>query len=129
LQTSCLTETFFPQALERAQYLDDYLKREGNPLGPLHGLPISIKDSFCVEGIQSTVGFVALLEDEPAKHNSALLQMLLHLGAVLYVKTNIPQTMMVNISGSYQESKLTISRPQTRRIISSAAPSTPTRQP
>ncbi|CRL26866.1 Amidase [Penicillium camemberti] len=91
---SCLTETFFPQALERARYLDEYLQREGKPVGPLHGLPISIKDSFCVEGVQSTIGYVAFLENEPAKTNSALVKMLLELGAVLYVKTNIPQTLM-----------------------------------
>ncbi|KAJ5503403.1 Amidase [Penicillium fimorum] len=91
---SCLTETFFPQALERAKYLDDYLQREGKPIGPLHGLPISIKDSFCVEGVQSTIGYVEFLKNEPAKTNSALVKMLLQLGAVLYVKTNIPQTMM-----------------------------------
>ncbi|KAI3107295.1 hypothetical protein CBS147333_6364 [Penicillium roqueforti] len=92
--TSCLTETFFPEALERAKYLDQYLQREGKPVGALHGLPISIKDSFCVEGVQSTIGYVAFLENEPAKTNSALVEMLLQLGAVLYVKTNIPQTMM-----------------------------------
>jgi amidase len=50
------------------------------------------------------------LKDEPSKTNSALVKMLLKLGAVLYVKTNIPQTMMVSlhcISG-------TPSNPQTR---------------
>ncbi|OQE87188.1 hypothetical protein PENNAL_c0020G11870 [Penicillium nalgiovense] len=91
---SCLTETFFPQALDRAKYLDEYLQREGKPIGPLHGLPISIKDSFCVEGVQTTIGYVTFLENEPPKTNSALVNMLLQLGAVLYVKTNIPQTMM-----------------------------------
>ncbi|KAJ5308928.1 hypothetical protein PENANT_c013G06980 [Penicillium antarcticum] len=91
---SCLTETFFPEALQRAKYLDEYLQREGKPFGPLHGLPISLKDSFCVEGTQATVGYVALLKVEPCKTNSALVKMLLKLGAVLYVKTNIPQTMM-----------------------------------
>ncbi|KAI9925651.1 hypothetical protein ASPWEDRAFT_113022 [Aspergillus wentii DTO 134E9] len=96
--TSCLTEHFFPRALERAQYLDGYLQREGKPLGPLHGLPISIKDSFCLEGVQTTVGYVSFLEHPPAKSNSALVDMLLDLGAVLYVKTNIPQTMMTGDS-------------------------------
>lgn len=64
-------------------------------MGPLHGLPVSIKDSFCVKGLQSTVGYVEFLKHESAKTNSALVEMLLALGAVLYVKTNIPQTMMV----------------------------------
>jgi amidase len=92
-----LTEHFFDRALERAKYLDNYLKQNGKPIGPLHGLPISIKDSFCLEGVQSTIGYVSFLEDPPASANSALVDMLLNLGAVLYVKTNIPQTMMVRI--------------------------------
>ncbi|OOQ84839.1 general amidase-B [Penicillium brasilianum] len=96
--TSCLTETFFSEGLERARFLDEYLQREGKPIGPLHGLPISLKDSFCVKGLQSTVGYVACLNDPPATTNSALVTMLLELGAVLYVKTNIPQTMMTGDS-------------------------------
>lgn len=62
--------------------------------------------------MQSTIGYVAFLENEPAKTNSALVKMLLELGAVLYVKTNIPQTLMVKIpnsSGCAQNLKLTIS--------------------
>ncbi|GAB1216663.1 hypothetical protein ATERTT37_005881 [Aspergillus terreus] len=92
--TSCLTEHFFDRALERARYLDDYLKREKKVVGPLHGLPISVKDSFCLEGIQTTIGYVSFLKNPPATSNSALVNMLLDMGAVLYVKTNIPQTMM-----------------------------------
>ncbi|EEA23642.1 hypothetical protein EYB25_006364 [Talaromyces marneffei] len=96
--TACLTEQFFSRALDRAKYLDEYLKREGKPLGPLHGLPISLKDSFCLEGVQSTVGYVSFLKHPPATSNSPLVEMLLDLGAVLYVKTNIPQTMMTGDS-------------------------------
>ncbi|KAK2602278.1 hypothetical protein N8I77_008826 [Diaporthe amygdali] len=47
--TSCLTEIFFGQALERARYLDT-LREKGEVVGPLHGLPISLKDSFQVRG-------------------------------------------------------------------------------
>ncbi|GLA63123.1 hypothetical protein AtubIFM54640_004262 [Aspergillus tubingensis] len=96
--TSCLTEHFFQRAIERAKFLDEYLQREKKLFGPLHGLPISIKDSFCIEGVQSTVGYVKFLENSPASHNSAIVEMLLNLGAVLYVKTNIPQTMMTGDS-------------------------------
>lgn len=86
----------FPEALERAKYLDDYLKAHGKPVGPLHGLPVSVKDSFQVKGKQSTVGYVEFLKIPAASENSALVDILLELGAVLYVKTNIPQTMMVS---------------------------------
>ncbi|PYH84273.1 general amidase GmdB [Aspergillus uvarum CBS 121591] len=96
--TSCLTEHFFDRALERARYLDDYLTREGRVFGPLHGLPVSLKDSFRVEGVDTSVGYVSFLGHGPAKENSALVQMLLDLGAVLYVKTNVPQTMMTGDS-------------------------------
>jgi amidase len=86
----------FPEALERAKYLDEYLKSQGKPVGPLHGLPISIKDCFQVKGKQSTVGYVEFIKHPAASENSPLVEILLELGAVLYVKTNIPQTMMVS---------------------------------
>lgn len=34
---------FFDLALKRAQELDDYFAKEGKTVGPLHGLPISLK--------------------------------------------------------------------------------------
>ncbi|GAQ47366.1 hypothetical protein AtubIFM55763_008768 [Aspergillus tubingensis] len=92
--TSCLTEHFFDFALERAKYLDDYLKREKKVIGPLHGLPISLKDSYHVKGYHTTIGYVSFLGHGPATTNSAVVDMLLDLGAVLYVKTNVPQTML-----------------------------------
>ncbi|KAK8108352.1 fatty-acid amide hydrolase [Apiospora sp. TS-2023a] len=90
--TNCLTETFFSQAEERARYLDD-LRSNGRPLGPLHGLPISLKDTYQVEGTQACIGAVALL-DKTSTENSALVDLLLDLGAVLYVKTNVSQVLM-----------------------------------
>ena len=92
--TSCLTEIFFEAGLRRAQELDDHLVAIGEPVGPLHGLPVSIKESFGVTGIQTTLGFFSFLDRPPAAQNSALVDILLEAGAVLHVKTNIPQTMM-----------------------------------
>jgi amidase len=92
--TSCLTETFFDSALRRAKELDDHLATTGKIVGPFHGLPISIKDSFSITGIPTTLGFVSFLENPLSVHNSALVEILVTAGAVLYVKTNIPQTMM-----------------------------------
>ncbi|KAK1149674.1 hypothetical protein N8T08_005227 [Aspergillus melleus] len=90
----CLTETFFDEALERAKFLDEHLARTGKTVGPLHGLPISLKDSFNVVGQHTTLGFISFLENPPQKGNAAVVDILLAAGAVLYVKTNIPQTMM-----------------------------------
>jgi amidase len=45
-KTFCLTEIFFGEALVRAKKLDEHLAETGKAVGPLHGLPISLKVSF-----------------------------------------------------------------------------------
>ncbi|KAH8705769.1 amidase [Talaromyces proteolyticus] len=92
--TRCLTETFFDDAIARAKDLDKYLETTKKVKGPLHGLPISLKDSFNVTGVQTTVGYVSFVGNPPKTTNSPLVDLLLDLGAVLYVKTNLPQTQM-----------------------------------
>lgn len=91
--SNCLTEIIFDEAIARAKELDVHLQKTGKPLGPLHGLPISLKDTFKVKGYDASVGVVGLTQ-RPAETNSALVNQLLSLGAVLYCKTNVPLTMM-----------------------------------
>ncbi|KAG9946396.1 acetamidase, partial [Aureobasidium melanogenum] len=92
--TNCLSETLFPEALERAKALDNHLQKTGKPVGPLHGLPISLKDNFNIIGKDSTIGFVSWV-DQPATYNTVLVDVLTKAGAVLYVKTNVPTAMMI----------------------------------
>ena len=89
---NCLTETYFEEAQERAKQLDA-MKSKGEITGPLHGLPISIKDGFKVKGSDASIGFVSFL-GRTSEANSPLVDILLELGAIIYVKTNIPQTLM-----------------------------------
>ncbi|KAJ5689465.1 hypothetical protein N7462_003857 [Penicillium macrosclerotiorum] len=89
---SCLTETMFEEARQRARYLDD-LRAQGQLAGPLHGLPVSIKDNFHYKGTEATIGMVSFM-DQISPENSPLVDILIKLGAVIYVKTNVPQTMM-----------------------------------
>ena len=98
-QTNCLTEIFFDAAIERAKKLDlEYNQRpREKTLPPLFGLPISLKDSFQVAGYDTSTGMGCYV-DQPAEQNSALAAMLLNLGAVLYCKTNLPQTIMTGDS-------------------------------
>ncbi|KAL2851256.1 amidase signature domain-containing protein [Aspergillus pseudodeflectus] len=96
--TSCLTETFFDRSLKRAQELDEYFAKTGQLIGPLHGLPISLKDSFNVAEVPTSIGFVSFLDHPVPSTNSALVDVILAAGAVLYVKTNVPQTMMTGDS-------------------------------
>ncbi|KAF9452079.1 amidase signature enzyme [Macrolepiota fuliginosa MF-IS2] len=90
---NCLTEIFVERAFARAAELDDHLKRTGKVVGPLHGLPVSLKDQICIKGIDSTMGYVSWI-GKPVTKNAVLTDILESLGAVLYVKTNIPQTLM-----------------------------------
>ncbi|GME34954.1 hypothetical protein M1821_007645 [Neofusicoccum parvum] len=92
--TNCLTEIFFEAAIARAELLDEERRMHPEkPFRPFHGLPISLKDSFQIPGLDATVG-IACFAYDPAEEYSALPALLLDLGAVLYCKTNIPQTMM-----------------------------------
>lgn len=92
--TNCLTETFFEDAIKRGQYLDNFLAEHKRPVGPLHGVPVSLKDPFNYVGVASTLGLISYLDRPVADQNSPLTDILLELGAILYCKTNIPQTMM-----------------------------------
>ncbi|CAF1563120.1 unnamed protein product [Rotaria sp. Silwood1] len=92
---NCLAEIFFTQAFERAHYLDNYFQSTGGKtIGPFHGIPISFKDQFNVKGIETAMAYVGYLGDI-SEYNSILVDIALSLGAVLYVKTTLPQTIMM----------------------------------
>lgn len=84
----------FPEALEAAKKLDAYFALTKRPIGPLHGLPISLKDNFNIVGKDSTLGF-SFLVNQPASYDSVMTELLRNQGAVLYVKTNVPTAMMI----------------------------------
>ncbi|KAF7590431.1 hypothetical protein BBP40_002887 [Aspergillus hancockii] len=90
--TRCLSEPLFDRALQRAKDLDQHLQSTGKLIGPLHGLPVTVKDSFHVKGVDSTTG-IAGLAFQPATEHSPLVDLLESLGAVIIAKTNVPQTM------------------------------------
>ncbi|GKT41600.1 putative amidase [Colletotrichum spaethianum] len=73
---------------------DEHFERTGKPIGPFHGLPISLKDNFNLKGLDATVGFVSHIGD-PAEYDAALASLLEDAGAVFYVKTNVPTAMMI----------------------------------
>ncbi|XP_049639699.1 vitamin D3 hydroxylase-associated protein-like [Suncus etruscus] len=61
--------------------------------GPLHGIPVSLKDSYQCQGQVSSCGTFTLL-DSPAMEDSVIVKVLKSQGAVVFAKTNIPQAMM-----------------------------------
>ncbi|KAG6879472.1 hypothetical protein C0992_002358 [Termitomyces sp. T32_za158] len=92
-ETNCLTEIFVDRALKRAKELDDILIKTGKPVGPLHGLPVSLKDQFTMKGLETVMGYVSWV-GKTADSDSVLVELLYECGAVPFVRTNVPQTLM-----------------------------------
>ncbi|SJM87688.1 related to general amidase [Zygosaccharomyces bailii] len=93
---NCLSEVFFQEGLARAKELDDIYEKTGDLVGPLHGLPISLKDNLNVKGQATTIGFVGFaLKPEAVAEDSCLVSLLRELGAVFLFKTNVPVAMMM----------------------------------
>ncbi|KAL4871987.1 hypothetical protein BDV12DRAFT_183279 [Aspergillus spectabilis] len=92
-QTNCITEVIFEAALTQARELDRELSETGKLKGPLHGVPVTVKDQFDVKGYDSTIGYVGR-SFAPAAEDAVLVQMLKKMGAVILAKTNLPQSIM-----------------------------------
>lgn len=75
-------------AKRRARAADRALAR-GQSLGPLHGLPMTVKESFDVIGLPTTWGLVEH-RDHRAASNAAAVQRLIDAGAIVFGKTNVP---------------------------------------
>ncbi len=76
-------------ALEMATEADKAVAR-GDDLGPLHGLPISIKDLEMTEGIRTTSGSL-IFADRIASYDSVVVERVKKAGAVILGKTNTPE--------------------------------------
>jgi amidase len=82
----------FDRAHERAFKADAALCR-GDDLGPLHGVPMTIKEAFDFEGTPTTWGFPAF-KDNIATSNAVAVDRLLGAGAIIFGKTNVPPGLM-----------------------------------
>jgi amidase len=89
----------YEEALSAAAELDEYMALHGKPKGPLHGLPISVKEHVFLEGTPATSGFIAWA-DEVSPVDSLIVQVLRDAGAVFHVKTTNPQGLMVSFFAS-----------------------------
>ena len=79
-----------PDAAAIAQALDDEFKAKG-PRGPLHGMPILIKDNIATrDRMQTTAGSLALVGSRPPD-DAAVVKRLRAAGAVILGKTNLSE--------------------------------------
>ena len=74
-------------ALARARELD-VLRSQGTIVGPLHGVPLVVKDNIHVAGLPNTAGTPGLADFAPASDN-AVVAALRDAGAIILGKTNL----------------------------------------
>ncbi len=68
----------------------DRARRDGQILGPLHGLPITIKEMFDVAGLPTTAG-IRRRRSRNVTRDAECVRRLRHAGAIVMGKTNVPQ--------------------------------------
>ena len=90
---NCITELLPERAIDRARFLDEYLSEHGKPLGPLHGLPISVKEHIGMKNLGLNAGFVSWW-DHKGEDDAHVLKILWNAGCVFYARTTQPQTLM-----------------------------------
>ncbi len=80
--------TQLDKARARAKAADEALAR-GEDWGPLHGLPMTVKESYNIEGLPTTWGDPRL-KDNIADHDAVACERLQNAGVVIFGKTNVP---------------------------------------
>lgn len=86
---NAVVELLVDSALCEASAADSKLAR-GGTCGPLHGVPVSIKDSINVQGTKCTAGTLGRKNAAPALEDAAVVARLRAAGAIPIAKTNLP---------------------------------------
>lgn len=86
---NAVVELLEESALAQARIADEVIAR-GEPAGPLHGVPFSIKDSIQVEGTRTTAGTLGYRDAPLALADATLVARLRQAGAIPIAKTNLP---------------------------------------
>ena len=81
----------FPDALDRARDLDRHFTRTGKFVGPLHGIPIAIKDNYDTFDMRTTAAAAADYADDRPPDDAAMVAKLRSAGAILLGKTNMDE--------------------------------------
>ena len=87
----------FDERARREADAFDALRARGEVVGPLHGLPITIKESMGTEGVPVTLGLAAR-QDRPPASDAVLVALLRRAGAIVIGKTNLSQLLLFHES-------------------------------
>jgi aspartyl-tRNA(Asn)/glutamyl-tRNA(Gln) amidotransferase subunit A len=75
-------------ALAAARRAEDEIAA-GRWRGPMHGIPVSVKDLFDVAGVRTTAASHVLADAAPSREDSAVVQRLREAGAIIVGKNNL----------------------------------------
>ena len=78
-------------ALETARAQDEHFARTGNFVGPLHGIPIAVKDNYDTIDMRTTAGAVADYADDKPPKDATMVAKLRASGAIILGKTNLDE--------------------------------------
>ncbi len=78
-------------ALETARAQDAYFARTGNFVGPLHGIPIAVKDNFDTVDMRTTAGAAADYANDKPPKDATMVAKLRAAGAIILGKTNLDE--------------------------------------
>ncbi|KKK23877.1 hypothetical protein AOCH_002908 [Aspergillus ochraceoroseus] len=96
-----LLEIRFHEAIEEARRLDEIYKKDKRLVGPLHGVPLTLKDQFHIKGLDTSMGFVGwigtfggkVIKNPENVVESELVRELRILGAIPIGKTTLTQSL------------------------------------
>lgn len=91
--TNCAMQFFPEEALERARELDEYFSETGKTVGPMHGLPLSLKEHYAYKGKTTNAGFSSMI-DNLTEEDALTTEIFRKAGAVFYIRTTQPQSLM-----------------------------------
>ena len=82
--------TLLPERARAEAAAADTAQAAGRSLGPLHGLPVAIKDLVSTAGIRTTFGSPIYADNVP-EQDDLVVERLRHAGAIVIGKTNTPE--------------------------------------
>ncbi|KAL3982726.1 Amidase family protein [Acanthocheilonema viteae] len=91
-KTNCIV-TFITESEKWAEELDKKAENKNYQKPPLFGIPISVKENIKVKGYAQTKGFIHNVKNI-ADEDSMLVQQIKELGAIPFVLTNVPQSLL-----------------------------------
>ncbi len=86
-QTHCLT-SLISESMNVAHARDTHMRADGTPIGPLHGVPLSLKENIGIEGEDVTTG-IAKRCDMPYEQTAAVVQVCVCIRVYVYMNKRV----------------------------------------